>query len=428
MCSMTILTLFITAILALLGLPIAVCLGFSSFLVIFIFDLSPLAVIPGMIFSGFESFILVAVPFFVLAGVLMESGDIARRLVNFSNSLTGWSIGGLAAANIVVSFIFGGISGSSLSDTAAIGTIMIPEMERNGYDKEYSAAITLISSTLAVVVPPSILMVILGVTVEQSIGKLLIGGIIPGVIMTLSMLIQNYYISKKRNYGTYCKFSTKNIINKFKEGYVALGTPLIIIVCIMFGFVTPTEAAGLAVVYTLFIGIFIYKKINFKTFVNATYTTAKYTSVILFLSATSRLFTFIMVMEQAPQRVGAALIGITDNRILFMLLIELILLFVGMLVDAVIAILVLAPILFPVAISIGIDPVHFGVVFVMALAIGLVTPPFGVCLFNVCNVADIKLETLVKASLPLYFSLVLALTIVTIFPQFVIFLPNLFMK
>lgn len=424
---MTICALIIAFILAFVGVPLAVCFGFASFFVIYIFGLVPLAVIPQMLWAGSENYVLVAIPFFIFAGVLAESGGIARRLIDFCNSIVGWFKGGLGATNIVASFFFGGISGSSLSDTASIGSIMIPEMEKNGYGREYSAAITAISSTLAVIVPPSILMVVVGVTAEVSIGRLLIGGIIPGVIMTATMLIQNYYISKKRNYGSYCKFSIKNVKDTFKKTFPAFGMPVIIILGIMTGVITPEESAVVVVYYIIFLGIY-YKTMSLKKILNCIITTVKFTSAILFLVAASRLFTFIMTYEQIPQRIGFALMEVTKNPILLLLLIDFILLIAGMFMDAVVSILIFAPIFFPVITQVGINPIHFGVLFVLNLSIGLVTPPFGVCLFNVCNVAHIKFEALVKESLPLYLSLLAALLIVTFLPYTVTVLPNLFMK
>lgn len=408
-----------------LGVPVAVGLGFSSLLILVYYHPVPFCVIPQMLWSGTESFILVAVPFFVMAGIIMESGKISDKLIDFSNSIFSWSKGGLGAANIIASFIFGGISGSSVADTAAIGSIMIPKMTENGYDRDYSAAITVISSTLAVVVPPSILIVVLGAIAEQSIARLLIGGIVPGAMMAGSMLIQNYFISKQRDYGTYSKFSLKNIWNVSKKSLSALGAPLIIIGGILSGLVTPTEAGGLAVYYTIFISIFVLKTLNWKLFYKSMIDTAKITASVMFVVSSARLFTFIISYEGLPQIIANQLFNLTHNPLILLLLINVFLLIVGMIMDGVVAIIMLAPILFPIVISAGIDPIHFGVLFVINLAIGLVTPPFGVCLFSVCSVSKIKMENLIRAAFPLYLSLIVVLLIVTVFPQLVVFLPNL---
>ncbi|AZO93656.1 TRAP transporter large permease [Halocella sp. SP3-1] len=408
-----------------LGVPVAVALGFSSLIILMYYHPVPFCVIPQMLWSGTESFILVAVPFFIMAGIIMESGKISDKLIDFSNAIFSWSKGGLGAANIIASFIFGGISGSSVADTAAIGSIMIPKMTENGYDRDYSSAITVISSTLAVVVPPSILIVVLGAIAEQSIARLLIGGIIPGAMMAGSMLIQNFFISKKRDYGTYSKFSIKNIWNVSKKSLSALGAPVIIIGGILTGTVTPTEAGGLAVYYTIFISLFVLKTLNWKIFYKLIIDTAKITASVMFVVSSARLFTFIISYENLPQIIANYLFNLTHSPLILLLLINVFLLIVGMIMDGVVAIIMLAPILFPIVMSAGIDPIHFGVLFVINLAIGLVTPPFGVCLFSVCSVSKIKMEKLVKAAFPLYLSLIVVLLIVTLFPQIVVFLPNL---
>lgn len=420
-------TLFIIALVLLfLGAPVAIALGFSALIIFFTFGPVPLAVLPQMIWSGMESYVLVAVPFFIMAGILMESGGVADRLIRFSKAMFGWSRGGLGAVNIIASFIFGGISGSSVADTAAIGSVMVPKMLEDNYDRGYSAAITVISSTLAVVVPPSILMIIIGAIGEQSVARLLIGGIIPGAMMAGAMLVQNFIISTRHNYGSISRFSLGLLWQSFKEGIVALGAPLIIIGGIMTGIITPTEAGGLAVYYTLFVAVFVLRNFSLEKFYIGIKETAKITAAVIFVVASSRLFTFIITYEGLPQIIANQIISLTKNPIIILLILDVFLLFVGMMVDAVVAIILLVPILFPVVQSVGVDPIHFGVIFVVNLAIGLVTPPFGVCLFSVCNIAKMKLEDLVKATLPLYASLIVVLILITLFPQVVLFLPNLF--
>ena len=419
--------LFIIAFaLLIVGFPVAVSLGFSSLIIFVWFGPVPLNVVPQMLWSGMESYVLVAVPFFIMAGLLMEAGGVADRLINFSKGLLGWSKGGLGAVNIIASFIFGGISGSSVADTAAIGSIMIPKMLEDGYEKGYSAAITVISSTLAVVVPPSILMIIIGAVAEQSVARLLIGGIVPGGLMAGAMLIQNYFISKVHDYGSQSPFSFKYLWETFKKGIVALGAPVIIIGGILTGFVTPTEAAGLAVFYTIFVAFFILRNFSAKRFIGCVRETAKITAAVMFVVACSRMFTFIITLEGLPRIIAMGLTSITSNKLLILLLLDGFLLITGMLVDAVVAIILLVPILFPVVTSLGIDPIHFGVIFVVNLAIGLVTPPFGVCLFSVCSIARMKLEDLVKSALPLYIALIGVLILITFFPRLVLFLPNFF--
>lgn len=412
-------------ILMIIGAPVLVAIGFSSILTLFIFQPVPLISIPQLMFAGMESYVLVAIPLFVLAGVLMESGGIAKNIINFCKATVGWAHGGLGAVNVVASFIFGGISGSSVADTVSIGAIMIPEMVEDGYDKNYSAGITVISSTLAVIVPPSILMIILGGVAELSVSWLLIGGLVPGTLMAISMMVQNYYISRKHHYGVKTPFSMAYLWQTFKKGFLALGAPIIIIGGIMSGIVTPTESGALAVFYCIIVARYFYKSLNWKIFLNSIKEGSKMTAAVVAIIATSTLFTFIMTYEGLPQIVANAIISLTKNPLVILLIIDIFLLFIGMLIDASVAIIILSPILFPVATMVGINPIHFGVLFVLNLAIGLVTPPFGVCLFSVCNVGKISMENLLKGSFPLYASLFIVLILVTLFPQIVLWLPQL---
>ncbi len=415
----------ITVLLMVLGTPIAVALGAASVVSLLIFNIIPFVSVAQQLFTGMESYILVAIPFFIFAGVIMEAGGIARALINFTKSFLGFSRGGLGAVNIISSFIFGGISGSSVADTAAIGSIMVPTMVEEGYSKDYAAAITVTSSTLAVIVPPSIIMLILGAVAEISIAKLLLGGILPGTLVVIFMMIQNYYISFKHNYGTIVPFSFKNFFLSGLRGLPALGAPVIIIGGILTGFITPTESGGMAVVYSLIVSALIYKTLSWKKLYDAIVKTAIITGCVVFVIGISNLFTFILSFENTPQRIAEMIMGISHNKYLALFVINIFLLVVGMIMDGGVAIILLVPLLFPVAEHLGLDPIHFGIVFSINLAIGLVTPPFGVCLFSCCNIANLSMERLVKASLPLYGSLLLTLFIVTYFPAFVMLLPNL---
>ncbi len=415
----------ITVLLMVLGTPIAVALGAASVVSLLIFNIIPFVSVAQQLFTGMESYILVAIPFFIFAGVIMEAGGIARALINFTKSFLGFSRGGLGAVNIISSFIFGGISGSSVADTAAIGSIMVPTMVEEGYSKDYAAAITVTSSTLAVIVPPSIIMLILGAVAEISIAKLLLGGILPGTLVVIFMMIQNYYISFKHNYGTIVPFSIKNFFLSALRGLPALGAPIIIIGGILTGFITPTESGGMAVVYSLIVSAVVYKTLSWKKLYEAIVKTAIITGCVVFVIGISNLFTFILSFENTPQRIAEMIMGISHNKYLALFVINIFLLVVGMIMDGGVAIILLVPLLFPVAEHLGLDPIHFGIVFSINLAIGLVTPPFGVCLFSCCNISQLSMERLVKASLPLYGSLLLTLFIVTYFPSFVMLLPNL---
>jgi len=420
------LTVFgIAVFLLLLGTPVFVSIGLASVLTIVIHNPVPLIAIPQLMFSGTESYVLVAIPLFVLSGVLMESTGVAKKLIDFAKAGVGWARGGLGASNVVASFIFGGMSGSSVADTVALGTILIPEMEADGYDKGYSAAITALSSTLAVIVPPSILMVIIGAVSELSVSWLLIGGLGPGILLTSAMMIQNYFICRKHKYGSVKKFSFSYLWSSFRIGIWALGAPVIIMLGIMTGFVTPTESGGLAVVYTIIISMVFYKSLKkgviFKSLISA----ARLTAAVVAIIGSSSIFTFILTFEGLPQIVANFLLGVTTNQIAIFLLINVFLLIMGMFLDAGVAIIVMAPILFPVAIAVGIHPIHFAVVFVLNLAIGMVTPPFGVCLFSTCNVAKMEMGRLIKSAMPLYLSMLAVLLLTTLVPGIVLWIPTL---
>ncbi|HCJ95107.1 MAG TPA: C4-dicarboxylate ABC transporter permease [Sphaerochaeta sp.] len=420
------LTVFGLAVfLLLLGTPVFVSIGLASVMTIIIHNPVPLISIPQLMFSGTESYVLVAIPLFVLSGVLMESTGVAKKLIDFAKAGVGWARGGLGGANVVASFIFGGMSGSSVADTVALGTILIPEMEADGYDKGYSAAITALSSTLAVIVPPSILMVIIGAVSELSVSWLLIGGLGPGVLLTVSMMIQNYFICRKNNYGSVKKFSFRALWDAFRVGIWALGAPVIIMLGIMTGFVTPTESGGLAVVYTIVISLFFYKSLKKGVIYKSLISAARLTAAVVAIIGSSSIFTFILTFEGLPQIVAGFLLGITNNQLAIFLMINVFLLIMGMFLDAGVAIIVMAPILFPVAAAVGIHPIHFAVVFVLNLAIGMVTPPFGVCLFSTCNVAKMEMGQLIRSALPLYLSMLAVLLLTTLVPGIVLWIPTL---
>ncbi len=420
------LTVFGLALVLLLsGAPVFVSIGLASVFTILIHHPVPLISIPQLMFSGIESYVLVAIPLFVLSGVLMESTGVAKKLIDFAKAGVGWARGGLGGANVVASFIFGGMSGSSVADTVALGTILIPEMEADGYDKGYSAAITALSSTLAVIVPPSILMVIIGAVSELSVSWLLIGGLGPGVLLTGTMMVQNYFICKKNNYGSVRKFDFRALWQAFRTGIWALGAPVIIMLGIMTGFVTPTESGGLAVIYTLFISLFFYKTLTGSVILESLISAARLTAAVVAIIGSSSIFTFILTFEGLPQIVADFLLGFTTNQLAIFFIINLFLLVMGMFLDAGVAIIVMAPILFPVASAVGIHPIHFAVVFVLNLAIGMVTPPFGVCLFSTCNVARMEMGQLIKSALPLYLSMIVVLIMTTLIPGIVLWIPTL---
>jgi tripartite ATP-independent transporter DctM subunit len=424
---MTIILVIITAVLLVIGTPIAVALGLSSAVVMMIFQPVPnMQVIPQLFSEAATSFILLAVPLFILAGNLMEKGTIGRNLIDFTASIVGWMTGGLGAVNIVGSMIFGGISGSSLADTATFGSILVPRMEEDGYPKEYAGAITLTSSSLSVVIPPSILLVLAAASTQQSVARALAGGLIPGILITISLLIPNYFISKKRGYGHKVSFSTKNIIEKLSSCWTALVAPLIILGTIFSGIVTPTEGAAVAVLYILIIDGIIFRKLGLKDLVDAFKSTAVLTSVILFIATSSAIANFIIAYENVPKVLAELLMNVPGGQVGFLLLVDLILLLIGMTIDASPATIIFTPLFLPIAMAIGIDPTHFIVLTVMGFALGLTTPPYGVCLFSIASVCNIPMDRLVRKAVPFYIAMFIVLLLVTFIPQLSTFLPTIF--
>lgn len=410
-----------------LNIPVAFSLGLASTLTLIIAAKVPLVVVVQRLFTATDSFPFMAVPFFILAGSLMESGGISRRLINLANKLIGSLPGGLALVSIVACVFFAAISGSSAATTAAIGSIMIPAMKKKKYDTSFSSAIQAAGGTVGVIIPPSIPLVTYGVLSGVSIGGLFLGGFGPGILMGASLMIVAYIISKKRGYGGEKKSSGQEIAKAFKEAILALLMPVIILGGIYGGMFTPTEAAVVAVMYGFFVGFFIYKELTFKNLPKILTESAVNTSVIMLLIATASLFGWILTNNMIPQQIAALFLSISENPIVILLFINVLLLFVGTFLDTVAAIIILVPILFPIVSQIGIDPLHFGLIICANLAVGMVTPPFGVCLFVACGIGNIKLEQIVKSILPFIIVLIIDILLITYVPAISTFLPHLLM-
>jgi len=411
-----------------IGVPVAVSLGLSSFLVLLFFQPVPLTIVPMMIFAGVERFILIAIPLFILTGTLMCSSEMAKRLVNLCNALLGWSKGGLGAVNVFASLIFGGISGSSVADTATFGKLLVPMMVSEGYDLDYAVGITFTSSALSTIIPPSILMVLLGVVAELSIAKLLVGGIIPGILLAIGMLGINYIISTKRQYGFSQPFRLRAIPKVIKESLGPLGAPIVILGSILSGLATPTEAAAIAVLYTVIVNAISYKNFTLKKFYKDVLESAKLSASIVLIIGSATLFAWIISYEKVPELIASYILSLTHNTAIILLLINIFLLFIGMFVDAGAAVIMLVPILFPLINSLGINPIHFGVIMILNLSIGFITPPFGVCLYTICSITKISVVRAVKASVPFLSIMIIILMMLTYIPSLITYLPNLFFK
>lgn len=411
-----------------LGIPIAFVLGLTSFMGLLYSGEIPLLLIPKQMFSGTDSFPLLAVPFFILAGNLMNIGGITKRLIHFCNILLGYIRGGLALVNVVASMFFAGITGAAVADTSALGSILIPAMVREKYDKDFSAAVTAASSTIGPIIPPSIPMVIMGTVGELSIGALFLAGVIPGILVGLSLLVVAYVTSVKRDYPKEKKRSVKEFFLGFKDALLALLMPAIIMGGILGGIFTPTEAAVVAVVYAFLVSFLVYREIKFKDLPKVMIDSVVTTSIIMFVIANSAIFGWILANHQVPQTVAQLFLSISTNKWVLLFLINIFLLFVGTFMETTASLIILTPILLPLAVKVGIDPVHFGLVMVLNLVIGLITPPLGVCLFIACSIAKITLEQIIKAILPFLIAAITVLFVVTYIPELVLWLPRMVMK
>ncbi|MGG2480306.1 TRAP transporter large permease [Brevibacillus borstelensis] len=412
-------------VLLLLSVPVALSIGLAS-TVAFMNDGSmPLIVLIQRMFAALDSFPLMAIPFFILAGSLMESGGISGRLVNFANSLAGGMTGGLAVVTVVTAMFFSAISGSSAATTAAIGSILIPAMVKKGYDIRFAGATQAVSGELGVIIPPSIPMILFGISAGVSIGDLFIAGFLPGIMIGGSLILVCWYISKRRGYKGETGITWSHRWQAFKEALLALLMPVIILGGIYGGFFTPTEAAVIAVLYALIVGVFVYREVKWKQLVEIFSKSAITTSIIMIIISAAGMFGWILTREQVPQKIAAAFTAFSDNPIIFLALINLLLIFVGMFFETSASIIILAPLLTPIAVQLGIDPVHFGMIMIVNLAMGMVTPPVGVNLFVACQIAGIKLEELTKALIPFFIMLIVDILIITYVPAISTWLPSL---
>jgi len=422
-------TLFISFIvLIIIGAPIAISLGLSSLVAIFTGSTVPLTLIPQRMFTAADSFPMMAIPFFMLAGALMESGGISRRLINLAKKLVGHFTGGLAMVGVVACMFFAAISGSGPATVAAIGGIMVPYMIREGYNKSFSSAVMAIAGSIGVIIPPSIPMVTYGVSAGASIGSMFTAGIIPGILIGIALMIASYFICKKNGYGIgEGRFSIKEFIIALKDAFWAILMPVIILGGIYGGFFTPTEAAAVAVAYGFIIGFFVYKEIKLKDLKNIFLDSAVSTATVMIIISAASAFGWILTAERIPDAVAVGFTKLTDSPIIYMLLINLLLLIVGTFMETNAAIIILTPIFLPLAIQLGIDPIYFGIIMVCNLAIGMVTPPLGVNLFVACGISKITIEQITKAVIPLILTNIAVLLLLTFVPQIITFLPKVLM-
>lgn len=416
--SITLLLLFL--FLSALGVPLAIGLGLASVASIVMFTSTPLTLLSDSMFSAMNSFLLVAVPLFLLVGQLMERGGVADRIFDFANAAVGWLPGGMGHVNVASSVVFGGISGSSVADIASLGAVEINAMVKHGYEKGYAVGMTLATSTLSSIIPPSILMVIAGSIANESIGLLLLAGLIPGLFIAAALMVYNHFYSVRMGVGKPVRFSMHRFLRAGFRALFPMLTPVILMVGILDGFFTPTEAAAIAVVYTLIVATVVCRELKWTDIVPMLIQTARASGGILFIAATAKLAAWVFAYDGLPAQVGNWLSSVTSSPLLIMILIFLFLILVGMFMDAIAAMFILIPVLMPPAVAMGVDPIHLLVITVITLTLGLVTPPVGVCLFAVAKVADMSIEDVIKGSVGPVSILLVAIALLVVFPSLVV--------
>lgn len=425
--------LFLIVLLLLIfgGMAVAFSMGLTSLIVVIIdrgLTNIPFGILAQRMVYGVNSFPLLAIPFFLLAGRLMNTAGITDRIFNFCNVLIGHVRGGLGHVNILASMIFAGMSGSAVSDAVGLGQIEIKAMKDQGYDSDFSAAVTAASATIGPIIPPSIPMVLYGVLGNVSVGALFIGGIIPGVLMGLFMMITVSIIAKKRGYPIQKRAKLVTILKASGKAIFPLLCPVILIGGIWSGIFTPTEAAAVAVLYSLFLGMVLYRELNWPSFIKVLKESLDDTCVILFIISAASVYGWLLARYQIPSGIAEKILSITTDPWIILLLINGFLLIVGCFLESLAAINILTPILLPLVIKVGIDPLHFGIIMVLNLMIGLLTPPVGMVLYAVQRVADVPFARLQKSLLVFFIPLLGVLLLITLYPPLVTWLPSLVWK
>lgn len=413
------------AVLFLMKVPVGYALILASIPGILLSGM-PLDILPKRLFTACDSFTYMAVPFFLLAGTLMSQGGISQRLIAFAGALMGRFTGGLGLVSVASCMFFSAISGSSAATTAAIGGIMIPEMERRGYERDFAAAINAAGGTIGVIIPPSIPFVTYGILTGTSVSTLFLAGFGPGILMGLALMLVIYVTSRRRGYGESHKAGWGEIGRSFLHAFLALLMPVIVLGGIYSGKFTPTEAAVIAVAYGLLVGGLIYRSIDLKSLTDILKESAVSTAQILLLICAANLFGYVLTYNRIPDMAAAAVLSLSSNKWVILLLIDVCVLLVGTFMDTVASLIILVPILFPVVSQLGVDPVQFGMILCVGLAIGMITPPFGCCLFVACGTAKLPLEALTKRAVPFIGALIAVLLLVTFFEPVSLVLPRLF--
>jgi len=408
-----------------IGVPIAISLGLASTIVILFFTQMPSIVIPQKMFTSIDKFALMAIPLFILAGNLLSQGGAARRIIRFARAMVGHLPGGLPMSAIFACVIFAAVSGSSPATVAAIGSIMMGAIKEAGYDNKFSIGAITCAGSLGILIPPSITMIVYGVTVDQSVGKLFMAGVIPGLILGGGLMLVTYIAAKRAGFKRQKMAPWKEIFGSFGEAFWGLLVIVIVIGGIYGGIFTPTEAAAASAVYAFFVSIFIYKDITWKDLPKIISSSASTAAMVMFIIANAMLFAFVLTYLQIPQNLAQWIIDMHFNKYVYLVFVNVLLLIAGNFMEPSSIIMILAPLLYPVAVSLGIDPIHLGVIFTVNMEVGMLTPPVGLNLFVASSITGESIESVIKATLPWMFALLVGLIIITYVPSISLFLPNL---
>lgn len=410
-----------------IGIPVAVTLGFSSLAYLTYMGI-PSVVMPQKMYAGMDVFVLLSIPGFILAGNLMNRGGITERIIRFANALVGWIRGGLGLTNVAASMLFGGITGTAVADAASIGGVMIPGMKKAGYPADFSAAVTAASSTVGPIIPPSVPMIIVGSLSGISVGQMFMAGAIPGILMGVAMMLTTYIIARRKSFPKQSWLGWTEVVRSFGGAFWALAMTAIIIYGLLSGIATPTETAIIASVYAFVVGAFVYGELPVRDVPSIIIDSAISSAGILVLVGFANVFGWILVSEQIPQTIANGVLSFTDNKIFVILIVNAFLMFIGMFMETIAALIILFVPLLALAQAVGVDPLHFATFAVLNLMIGLTTPPLGVCLFVCANIARLPLTPVVKAILPFLLTNILVLLLVSFIPPLSTWLPSVLIK
>jgi C4-dicarboxylate transporter DctM subunit len=409
-----------------LGVPIAYTLGMTGLVAILTVGTIKLEIVPLMVFNGATTYTLVAIPLFILMGQIMNHSSLAVRLIDFASAIVGFIRGGLAMTTVMAGMMMAAISGSSVADAAALGSVLIPQMEKRGYGKSLAVSSVSAAATLAAIIPPSTNLIMYAVIAGVSVTDVFIAGVIPGVCIGLGLMVVIYIFALKMNLPVEETFAIPNIVKQFKRAGLCLLLPLLVIGGIIFGFFTPTEAGAFGVVYALFLGVVVYRELSFKQLINALKAASRQTSVVLIMVSTSALLGWYVTQQQIPQQLAEFMLGISTNKYIILLMVNILILIAGMFLQAAPLIIMLVPMVAPLVAGVGVNLVQFGVIMGVALCIGQITPPVASVLMTTCGIGEISMEKTLNTLLPMIGVLILVLIIASVLPSFSLWLPTLF--